>query len=172
MTDTTEATSTVEPVQNPQGAAPEAPEQPHGDAPDSAPIDPPEDPEPAQDKPEIDWKAMSRKHEDRSKALASEVADLRKQLESATSEADKRAARAEAAAEIAASTGVKLRYLTGETREEIEASANSWLEDARSLARVGVVPTQGTGDSAPRVSSYATGADRARARATQTKEKA
>lgn len=141
------------------------------------------DEKPAEDsKPDIDWKAMSRKHEDRSKALATELDDLKKQLETANSAAgrvseleasvtaaEKRAERAEVAAEVASAKGVKLRYLDGETREELEAAADAWLEDARAAAKVGVVPTQGTGDSAPRTSSYASGAERARAQSNKSK---
>lgn len=131
------------------------------------------------------WKGHARKHEDRAKALAAENDDLKKQLEAANTAAgrvsdleaavaaaEKRAERAEIAAEVSASKGVKLRYLSGETREELEAAADAWLEDAKSVnSRIGVVPTQGTGDPAPRVSSYESGVERARARrAQQTKE--
>lgn len=135
------------------------------------------------EKPEIDWKAAARKHEDRWKSLTSEVDDLKKQLETANSAAgrvteleaqasaaEKRAERAEIAAEVATAKGVKLRYLTGETREEIEASADEVLADFRSMAKIGVVPTQGTGDPAPRTSSYESGAERARAQFDTKKE--
>lgn len=119
------------------------------------------------------WKAHARKHEDRAKALAAENATLKQQLEdakAAASEAASKLTRAEIAAEVAASKGVKIRYLTGDTREELEASAEAFLEDARAAARVGVVPTQGTGGTAPRVTSFASGAERARAQQTKTKE--
>lgn len=124
------------------------------------------------EKAPIDWKAMSRKHEDRSKALAAELADVRKQMDTSLTAAQQRVERAEIAAEVAAQKGVRLRYLTGNTREELETSADAWLEDARAVAKVGIVPTQGIGDPAPRPSSFASGADRARAQLTKTKEKA
>ena len=130
-----------------------------------------------------EWKGHARKHESRAKALAEEnkalaaqveqakslsskVSELEKALESARGEAS----RALLAAEVSAAKGVKLRYLTGSTREELEASADEWLADAQSLSRVGIVPTQGTGESAPRASSFHAGAERARAE--RTKEKA
>lgn len=122
------------------------------------------------------WKAHSRKHEDRAKALASELENVKSQLaeaskatgrvselESAVSSAEKRVERAEIAADVAATKGVKLRYLVGETREELEASADEWLTDAQSISRVGVVPTQGTGDPAPRVNDVQLAKERAAA---------
>ena len=120
------------------------------------------------------WKAASRKHEDRWKALDKELAEVREQLaeaskgatraselEAAVSAAEKRAERAEIAAEVASVKGVKLRYLVGDTREELEASADEFLADARSASKVGVVPTQGTGDVAPRVDDVQQAKDRA-----------
>ena len=120
------------------------------------------------------WKAASRKHEDRWKALDKELAEVREQLaeaskgatraselEAAVSAAEKRAERAEIAAEVASAKGVKLRYLVGDTREELEASADEFLADARSASKVGVVPTQGTGDVAPRVDDVQQAKDRA-----------
>ena len=120
------------------------------------------------------WKAASRKHEDRWKALDKELAEVREQLaeaskgagraselEAAVSAAEKRAERAEVAAEVASVKGVKLRYLVGDTREELEASADEFLADARSASKVGVVPTQGTGDVAPRVDDVQQAKDRA-----------
>ena len=127
----------------------------------------------------------SRKHEDRWKALDKELAEVREQLseaskgagrvselEAAVSAAEKRAERAEIAAEVASVKGVKLRYLVGETREELEASADEFLADARSASKVGVVPTQGTGESAPRASSYEAGAQRAREKHSKQKGEA
>lgn len=126
------------------------------------------------------WKGHARKHEDRAKALAaeleaakSELAEASKgagrvgELEAAVSAAEKRAERAEVAAEVASVKGVKLRYLVGDTREELEASADEFLADARSASKVGVVPTQGTGESAPRPSSFEAGAARARENTTK-----
>lgn len=127
-----------------------------------------------EDKPEIDWRAMARKHEDRWKALSAENSELKKQLETASdaagrvgdleanvSAAEKRAERAEIAAEVAIAKGVKLRYLTGETREELEASADEVLEDFKSMSKVGVVPTQGTGEIAPRATDVQLAKERA-----------
>lgn len=125
------------------------------------------------------WKGHARKHEDRAKALAAENDDLKKQLEAANTAAgrvadleaslaaaEQRAERAELAADVATSKGVKLRYLAGNTREELEASADEVLADFQAMPRTGVVPTQGTGSAAPRTSSYAAGAERARAQST------
>ena len=50
---------------------------------------------------------------------------------------------------VAASKGVPAKYLTGESEEDLVASADEFLEDASSLARPsqsGYVPTTGTGD--------------------------
>ena len=141
--------------------------------------------EPDAEKPDelATWKAASRKHEDRWKALDKELAEVREQLaaaskgagraselEAAVAAAEKRAERAEVAAEVASVKGVKLRYLVGDTREELEASADEFLADARSASKVGVVPTQGTGESAPRPTSYEAGAERARAQLNKTKK--
>lgn len=144
------------------------------------------------EKPDIDWKSMSRKHEDRAKAVSAELEALKAnaealkgklaeaskgagrigELEAAVSAAEKRAERAEVAAEVASVKGVKLRYLVGDTREELEASADEFLADARSASKVGVVPTQGTGESAPRASSYEAGAQRAREKHSKQKGEA
>lgn len=131
------------------------------------------------------WKGHARKHEDRAKALATELeaakAELAEaskgagrvgELEAAVSAAEKRAERAEVAADVASAKGVRLRYLVGDTREELEASADEFLADARSASKVGVVPTQGTGESAPRASSYEAGAQRAREKHSKQKGEA
>ena len=141
--------------------------------------------EPETEKPDIDWKSMSRKHEDRAKAVSAELEALKaelaeasksatraSELEAAVSAAEKRAERAEIAADVASAKGVRLRYLVGDTREELEASADEFLADARSASKVGVVPTQGTGDSAPRASSYEAGAQRAREKHSKQKGEA
>ena len=50
---------------------------------------------------------------------------------------------------VAASKGVPAKYLTGESEEDLVASADEFLEDASSLAspaQSGYVPTTGTGD--------------------------
>ena len=129
-------------------------------------------------KPEIDWKTESRKHEGRWKSLSAELEAAKAELAEAAkasarvSELEARATRAELAAEVAVAKGVKLRYLTGDSREELEASADEWLNDAKSIGRVGVVPTQGTGDVAPRASSYEAGAQRAREKHSKQKGEA
>lgn len=166
--------STVEPteVEEPVGGQEQVEEKPAGA-------------EPEAEKPDIDWKSMSRKHEDRAKAVSAELEVLKaelseaskgagrvSELEAAVSAAEKRAERAELAAEVAVAKGVKLRYLTGDSREELEASADEWLNDAKSIGRVGVVPTQGTGDVAPRASSYEAGAQRAREKHSKQKGEA
>ena len=94
------------------------------------------------------------------------------ELEAAVSAAEKRAERAEIAADVASRKGVKLKYLTGDTREELEASADEFLTDVRAVSKVGVVPTQGTGESAPRASSYEAGAQRAREKHSKQKGEA
>lgn len=152
------------------------------DTTDSAPLDREQKPSftPPASQDELD--RIIQKRIDRERAKFADYDDIKAQLETANSAAgrvsdleanltaaEKRAERAELAAEVASAKGVKLRYLTGETREELEAAADAWLEDARAAAKVGVVPTQGTGDSAPRTSSFASGAERARAQANMTK---
>lgn len=105
-------------------------------------------------------------------AEASKGAGRVGELEAAVSAAEKRAERAEIAADVASAKGVRLRYLVGDTREELEASADEFLADARSASKVGVVPTQGTGDSAPRASSFEAGAQRAREKHSKQKGEA
>lgn len=168
--------STVEPteVQEPVDVQEQVEEKPAGA-------------EPEAEKPDelAQWRGFARKHEDRAKALTAELeaakaglAEAAKgagrvgDLEAAVSAAEKRAERAEVAADVASAKGVRLRYLVGDTREELEASADEFLADARSASKVGVVPTQGTGESAPRASSYEAGAQRAREKHSKQKGEA
>lgn len=180
MTDSVEsAVEAQEPVAEvEQAAGAEVEEKPAGADPEA---------EADSEKPDelATWKAHSRKHEDRAKALSAELETVKAELaeaskaagrvgelESAVSAAEKRVEVAELAADVAAAKGVKLRYLAGETREELEASADEWLADAKSISRVGVVPTQGTGEAAPRASSYEAGAARAREKHSKQKGEA
>lgn len=113
--------------------------------------DPTPDPDPKpDDKPdpqaEIDkWKALARKHEQQAKANAdaakklSELEDAgRSEIEKAAAkvaEAEKRATEAEARAlrmEVAQERGLdakQVKYLSGGTREELEANAAQLIED-------------------------------------------
>lgn len=153
------------------------------DATDRAPLDQEQKPSftPPATQDELD--RIIQKRIDRERAKFADYDELKKQIETLTAQAgrvseleqgmtaaEQRAQRAEIAAEVASATGVKLRYLTGETREEMEKAAEEYLADVRALSRVGVIPTQGTGDPAPRASSYSTGAERARAQLTKTKK--
>lgn len=103
------------------------------------------------------WKALARKNESQAKSNAdaakrlSEIEDSQKsEVEKAAAkvaEAETRAAEAEAKAlrlEIAAEKGLDgkhLRYLTGATREELEANAAQLLEDFGSTDEPGDKPT-------------------------------
>lgn len=140
---------------------------------------------------EIDWKAMARKHEERSKAANAELEELRKRAakldeieESQRTEAEKlaekvakaeaRAAELEAqvkakdrevlASRVAAEKKVPAKYLTGDTEEELMASADAFLEDIKGIATSrpeGVVPSAGTGSPKPQAASLDTGRERA-----------
>lgn len=90
------------------------------------------------------WKALSRKHEAQSKQNAKAAARLKEledanksdleKAQAASQESDRRAQAAEAKAEryeVALEKNVPsnlMKFLTGETREEIEASADELLE--------------------------------------------
>lgn len=68
---------------------------------------------------------------------------------------------------VAASKGVPARYLNGETEDDLTASADQFLEDAKGLAvdrPSGVVPSAGTGAARPDVASLNTGRERALAK--------
>ena len=56
------------------------------------------------------------------------------------------------------------RWITGETREEMEKSADDWLADAKAAGKPGVNPHQGTGDPDAGISHYEVGLERGRAR--------
>ena len=124
-----------------------------------------------------DWKALARKWEARAKENLAKVKELEPaqarlaEIESANqSELEKAIARAEKAEqeaadkaaalalkdrevlvrEVAAEKKVPAKWLTGETREELEAAADEWLQDAQGIApsRPGYVPSAGTGNGA------------------------
>lgn len=67
-------------------------------------------------------------------------------------------------AKIAAAKKVPEKWLNGSTREELERSADEWLEDAKSAAKPGGNPYQGTGDPNAQTTPYELGRERAEAR--------
>lgn len=127
-------------------------------------------------KDSTDWKAEARKWEARAKESNAKVKELEPakakltELEEANqSELEKAIARAEAAERkaaeveeaatkkeraallkvVAAEKKVPAKWLSGDTQEELERSADEWLEDAKGLAPArpaGHVPSAGTGD--------------------------
>lgn len=130
-------------------------DEPTPDAPKDKPDDTPE-----LDKARAEaekWKALARKHEDQAKSNAdaakrlAEIEDSQKsEIEKAAAkvaEAESRAAEAEAKAlrmEIATEKGLggkHLRYLSGATREELEANAAQLLEDFGTTDDAGDKPT-------------------------------
>lgn len=110
--------------------------------PDTGDPNPPT-PDPKSDTDEIDkWKALARKHEQQAKANAEAARKLQQiedqgkteiqKLTDRLAEAEKRSTDAEAKAlrfEIATAKGVKARWLSGTTREELEAAAEEYLAD-------------------------------------------
>lgn len=144
-----------------------------------------------------EWKRHTRKHEDRAKALAAENKKLKAQLSEIQGEAGKsktleeRLASLEekltdteaqlekkdrdlVAARVSSVKNVPARYISGDTEEEMIASADQFLADLQdALAaeeakkRTGHVPSQGTGESRPEPSSLESGAERARAKYNQ-----
>lgn len=65
---------------------------------------------------------------------------------------------------IAAAKKVPERWVIGSTKEEMETSADEWLTDAKTVAKPGFIPTQGTGDPNAQTTPYEAGAERARAK--------
>ena len=142
---------------------------PHGDTTE-------EQDQAVEEKPETDWKAESRKWESRAKenlaaAKANEDAarrlreveesgksDLQRaldQIEALKAEAEQSkaaAAQAERAVlveKVAASKGVPAKYLSGDSEDDLVASADAFLDDVSAIAKPspsGYVPTAGTGD--------------------------
>lgn len=99
--------------------------------------------DPKSDTDEIEkWKALAKKHEQRAKENAEAALKLKQLEDRDKSESDKlaervaaaerRATDAEAKAlryEVAIEKGVKARWLSGSTREELEAAAEEYLAD-------------------------------------------
>lgn len=138
----------------------ESQEQPPADTdtvtpePDAAP--PPEAPADKDWKAEADkWKSLARKHEDQSKSNADKAkqfdeiteaqkTELQKALDKAA-EAEAKAAEIEhraVRAEVAAAKGVPAALLSGNTQEELEASADALIEFRGAKA----APDFGAGD--------------------------
>ena len=66
---------------------------------------------------------------------------------------------------IAAAKKVPAKWITGSTVEEMEKSADEWLEDAKNVTKpANFVPKQGTGDPKAEISPYEAGRERAEAR--------
>lgn len=130
-----------------------------------------------------------RKHEeelselDELRAKASRLAELEEagqtELEKAIARAEKAERAAAEAAElvakkdrevlisrVAAEKKVPAKYLSGDTEEELIAAADEFLADIQSITpdrKPGHVPSTGTGDPKPEVSSLDTGRARAQA---------
>lgn len=144
------------------------------------------------------WKADARKWEARAKENLNKVKELEPaqarlaELEQAgQSELEKAIARAEKAEQAAAKAAelvaqkdrevlvgriasekkVPAKYLTGATEEELVASADEFLADIQAIVpdrKPGHVPSAGTGDPKPEVSSLDTGRARAQAHLNKT----
>ena len=155
-------------------------------APDDATTEPP-----AQ---ETDWKRHARTWEERAKTANAELEALRdkakkldeieEQQKTAEQKREEeleklraRAAELEAnlakkdrevlIERVAAAKGVPARYLNGDTEDDILKSADQFLEDIKPLAEArpaGIIPSAGTGDPKPNVSSVADAQARAAAK--------
>lgn len=147
--------------------------------------------DPAQDT--TDWRAEAKKWEARSKQNLARVKELepaqarlaeleeagQTELEKAIARAEKAEQKAAEAAElvakkdrevligrIASEKKVPAKYLSGDTEEALIASADEFLADIQSITpegKPGHVPSTGTGDPKPEVSSLDTGRARAQA---------
>lgn len=140
-----------------------------------------------------DWKKHARTWEERAKTANSEIEALREkakkleEFEEAQKTAEQkqaeeleklrtRAAELESelskkdrdilAQKVAADKGVALRWITGDTEDDMIASADQFLEDAKSLApsKPGIIPSAGTGDPKAAPSSVADAQARAAAK--------
>lgn len=130
-------------------------------------------PPPASDSDLEYWKTASRRWEERSKANRDALTALKtereKDLEQISSLQDElkqvaalQAANAELLREaVAAAKGVPAHRIVGETREELEADADRFLQELNMAPLRGVVPSSGTGGEQP-VVSVMTGRERAR----------
>ncbi len=65
---------------------------------------------------------------------------------------------------VAGEKKVPERWITGDTREEMEKSADDWLADAKQAGKPGVNPHQGTGDPDAGLSPFEAGRERGLAR--------
>lgn len=122
------------------------------------------------------WRSLSRKNEDRAKENAEAAKAWAEYQEANKSEEEKRASELEQlrdrAAElenelskkdrailverVAASKGVPARYLHGDSEDDLLASADQFLEDAKTLAAAkpaGIIPSSGTGSPTASASS-------------------
>lgn len=118
--------------------------------------DPNPNPDPKSDTDEVEkWKALARKHEQQAKANAEAARKLQQiedqgkteiqKLTDRLAEAEKRSAEAEAKAlrfEVAVEKGVKARWLSGSTREELVAAADEYLADHPPANGAGPAPTK------------------------------
>jgi hypothetical protein len=107
--------------------------------------------------------------EDRDKSELQKANERTEQAERKALEAEQRATEKEReflVAQIATAKKVPAKYLQGATAEELTASADEFLADIQAIApdrKPGVVPSAGTGDPKPEVSSLDTGRARAQA---------
>lgn len=153
----------------------------------------PVEPNPQEPAKETDWRRHAKTWEQRAKDANAEIEELRKraakldeyeeqqksaeqkreeeleklrtratELERTLAEKD----RAILVERVAASKGVPARYITGATEDELNASADQFLEDAKALGatgqRTGYVPSQGTGEPTPPATSLDEVRDRAK----------
>jgi len=128
-----------------------------------------------------DWRKHAKTWEERAKTANAELEELRKraakldEIEEAQKTAEQKQAeeleklradlaearnsvaakdRAILVERVAASKGVPARYLAGDSEEDLVASADQFLEDAKTLAKpVGYVPSQGEGEPTPPATS-------------------
>lgn len=102
-----------------------------------------------------DIKAQLTQRAEASQESATELDSLRERIEQAEKALnDEKTARARAEsdalrASVAADKGIKARYISGETREEMEQSADSFREDARALLIGNSTPHQQSDDDIP-----------------------
>jgi hypothetical protein len=112
--------------------------------------------------------------EDRDKSELQKAIDRADELERKVLEAEERANTKEREAlveRVSAAKKVPAKYLTGATLEELEAAADEFLTDIQAIApdrKPGHVPSAGTGDPKPEISSLDTGRARAQAHLNKT----
>lgn len=97
-------------------------------------------------------------------AATQKIADLESQVQQLNSSLSEKELDIERE-KVAHEKRVPARYLTGSSREEMEAAADAFLEDAKQVGKkVGYVPTQGTGDPKASLSPFEAGHARGQAR--------